>query len=113
MKLILFILSSLYVSLATADTYSCLVKNKLEMVHFVKKYNLESSGSLYLLELHTLGEPFAHTATEGFGQINAEKKLIFKSYDFDLSAVLLIDKGIGSFVLDGIVAEFTDCFYQP
>lgn len=113
MRFIVFVLSVLSVNFVYAGTISCQIKNQMEMIHFVKKHDLDPSGSLYILELHTLGEPFAHTATEGLGQIKAGKELAFKSYDFDLSAVLLLEKGIGSFTFEGKFFEFTDCFYQP
>lgn len=113
MKYLILILSVLSATAVFADTYSCQVKNQMEMIHLVKKYDLGSSGALYILELHTVGEPFAHTATEGLGQLKEGKTLTFKSYDFDLSAVLYLDQGVGSFISEGKDTEFYDCLYRP
>lgn len=112
MKFLISILMLAIAPTVSAETYSCQVKNQMEMINFVKKHDLETSGTLYILELHTIGEPFPHTATEGLGQIRGTE-LFFKSYDFDLSAVLDLEKGAGTFIYDGKETEFLDCQYQP
>lgn len=112
MKFLLIILIAAAAPAVFAETYSCQVLNQMEMINFVKKHDLETSGALYILELHTIGEPFAHTASEGVGNL-AGSDLSYQSNDFNLSAILSIEKMAGSFQYDGKETQFLDCQYQP